>query len=364
MIDPRLGTGAAAYRLALCLYLLLMWTGCGSTAPKLDYVERIRLQSRTLQAPYADVFEASVLALRDLDYEIDLIDGRAGLLTGVKRSEYEIAKIHEPDDGGLPTWAWIAGAALIVVVIAVVAVVSVVGGDGEDDGEGTSTEEAESDDSEDNETRSVVVSEKDRSQFAGSSGVRDPGGNVPDKGQTMAGASVDSTEAITESGVRAPGGNATNRTPAVAGNTEKSGMDPNYRKPLVSTGDLPPKLGGKTRIRVDTPYRIKRREAVETDDYEAWYYQGAQAVLDMILAPDPQSQSDWYHYRMTVNIEDQSDSMTSTRLEIQGSKLQGADLKRSGEVLDPHLYQEYFSIMSRYLDIRRKAAVTGTDNRY
>ena len=121
------------------------------------------------------------------------------------------------------------------------------------------------------------------------------------------------------------------------------------------TGDLPPKQGGKTRIRVTGPDRVKRRESVETEDYEAWYFEGALQVFDLVLVPDSPPEKPWYHYRMTLSLEDLGDSTTSVELDIKGSKLKGQQLKQSGAVLDPVMHEQFFSAMEHHVAIRRRA---------
>ncbi len=319
-VRPSGSTGATA-QVVLCVYLSLLWSGCGSSAPKLDYVERLQLQSRTHHATYADAFEAGVLALRDLGYEIDLIDAQAGVISAAKSSDHQLAKIYEADDGGLPTWVWIVGAVVIVVVVAVVAVVALAGG-GDDD------EEEEDDDDKKEKANepepTIIVQGKDRENWAGSSSVRDPGGNVQSSAPALASA-------------------------------EKADENTKRSKPLVMTGDLPPKQGGKTRIRVTGPDRVKRRESVETEDYEAWYFEGALQVFDLVLVPDSPPEKPWYHYRMTLSLEDLGDSTTSVELDIKGSKLKGQQLKQSGAVLDPVMHEQFFSAMEHHVGIRRRA---------
>lgn len=337
--QPSVGLGAVA-RIVLCLHLAFFLTSCGGTAPKLSAEQRALLQTRTLSAPYATAFEAGVLSLKDLGYEIDLVDAQAGLISGVKTTDSEIAKIE--DDDGIPTWAWIVGAVFIVVVVVVVVAVAIAGGgDDDDDKKKAKEKQAKS-------GGAIVVQNKDRNEWAGTAGVRDPGGNTTGKGASLAGATPDSSGTGREAGVRDPGGNVDGKAPSFASTQSNDG---GKTRQLVATGDLPEKQSHKTRVRASDPEKIKRRHTVTTEDHEAWYFVDAVDLLDFVLAPEVAPDKPWYHYRLTLNLDDSSDTNTNVFVAINGSKLDGNELEKSGPVLDPVMHRQLFAAMDRFMTV-------------
>lgn len=340
----------AVVRSALCIHLTIFLTGCGSTAPKLDEAQRIQLQSRTYSVSFADAFEAGVHSLKELGYEIDLVDAQAGLISGVKSADAEFAKIE--GDDGIPTWAWVVGAVFIVVIAVVVVAVAIAGSD--DDDEHDKEEEANTAKSD----STIVVHSKDRANWAAMSGVRDPGGNVSGAAPSLAGAQSDSTDAVDEAGVRDPGGNVRVTGPGLASSQSESGSKGTTRQ-LVSTSDLPEKQSRKSRVRVTDPEKIRRRQRAESEDYEAWYFADAVYFLDFVLAPEAPPDKPWYHYRLTLNFDDSSDTSTNVQVEIKGSTLEGHELEKSGPVFDQVMHRQFFATLDRYLRIANDSTRIG-----
>lgn len=123
--------------LTLKVYLAIFLLGCAGNRPKPE-VEEVRiLQTHTYSAEQERVFNASLAALQDLNYSIDVVNKETGLITASRHTTQKLAEITTESDDGLPTWVWVTLIATGVIVV--VLLISTLSGDNKDEDEDRET---------------------------------------------------------------------------------------------------------------------------------------------------------------------------------------------------------------------------------
>ncbi len=106
--------------LALRLYLaLFMATGCVPRPQPVSVAEARYMETRIEAYGYDRVFKASISALQDLRFTIDMLDRDIGLIVASRLSEGAQARLVEepPEVRVVPVWQKVLGVTLILAII-------------------------------------------------------------------------------------------------------------------------------------------------------------------------------------------------------------------------------------------------------
>lgn len=270
----------------LCVYIASWLTGCAGAPRRPEGNQLAQLQIRKYPAPLPAVFNAAVDAAQDLDFGVEVADLDAGVLSATTQTERELAKITNAEDGGLPTWAWVALIATGVIVIA--AVVALLSSHGDEE---KSESKVGSDDGTKNRRREGGENERELTSKSSLDGK-----------------------------VQLPN-------------------DPPERKDTVRV---------KYRTKHGEEPRHGRR--VHPGSGDNYYYDYDEPDADFIVfGDDSPSETEWHQYRITLHFDNPREGETIVRLSAQGVRLEGEEVKEAGPVYEPRFYQRFFAALENSL---------------
>lgn len=124
-----------AVNIGLRLYLVAFLAGCAPSKPPVTVTEARAMETRTVGAEYNRVLKASINALQDLYYNIDVIDKDLGLIvasrtTGAKQAETTDEPVQTET---IPTWKKVLGVTIIIAIIGGIILLVSRGGNDDDD---------------------------------------------------------------------------------------------------------------------------------------------------------------------------------------------------------------------------------------
>ena len=110
------GTARIVLRLYLALYMV---TGCVPRPAPVSVAEARHMETRVEAYGYDRVFKASLNALQDLRFSIDVVDSDIGLIVASRLSEGALSRLVEepPEIRVVPIWQKVLGVTLILAVI-------------------------------------------------------------------------------------------------------------------------------------------------------------------------------------------------------------------------------------------------------
>ena len=124
---------------ALHGYLCLAMLSCASNKPQLTLEQIRELETRTVDADYTTVFDASLNAMQDIKFALDVVNPDAGVISARRQTEadsddpaYDLGLAEESKT---PTWVKVViiATGIIIVLFLVVIVVSALDGDDDDE---------------------------------------------------------------------------------------------------------------------------------------------------------------------------------------------------------------------------------------
>lgn len=74
--------------------------------------------------------------------------------------------------------------------------------------------------------------------------------------------------------------------------------------------------------------------------------------LGINLDFDP-PQEEYYYYRMTLNLKELEDNSTNVRISLQGSHIEGEDVKKTGSVYDARFFELFFVNLNQALKVEK-----------